>query len=363
MFLGRPDVVRCPGCGYLGPPPAEAQGPLRHAAHVLSSIDQRHRQLSAAQRRTLLLGRRRAGCFTCLALLLGLPFACLSLMALLTLVTGKGTWSDVLFGAGPLLGFGSAVLVLGLWARVARGALERAAVAFPPSAPGEPASCHVCGGPVPVGVEPLVRCAYCGADNLVEPAALQRAGSKRALALDAWENDIERHARAAATTTRAASALLLPAAVVFPAVALVGGALVLLSIEHPAAESVEYTERATAKGQLCVARVRRDGAAVRLDWEHRPPEGESDTPVPAPPEMRPFRASSVLGKELLGRFSGKPARVQRIYTTQLDQEANQVDLLSATGERTTQPLAGSCLPSGSAPAPGDAGSPADAGAP
>ena len=99
VFLGRPDVLRCPGCGYLGPPPPDALQPLHHVARVLAGIDQRERQLTHAQCRTLLLGRRGAGCFTCLALALGTPFGCLTLASLTTVVNGKVEVADALYRA------------------------------------------------------------------------------------------------------------------------------------------------------------------------------------------------------------------------------------------------------------------------
>lgn len=339
--------MRCPGCGYLGPPPAEALRPLHHVARVLAGIDQRERQLTAAQRRTLLLGRSGSGCFVVLALLLGAPFACLTLLTLFTLLGGRGELSDAVVGLVPLLAFLSAVLVLGLWAKVSRAALERAAVAFPPAAPGEPASCHTCGGPVPVGAEPLVRCAYCGADNLVEARALQRAGSRRDLILDAWEVDIEREARATASTNRLATALLVPAAIFFPVGAFLVGVAVLMSIERPAVESVEYVEHTTAAGQPCIARLLRDGAGGRIDWDYSPPAGEKNESQPAPPQPRTFRASSVVGRELVANRNQQMGRVVRVFTNMLDEDRNEIELALPNGARASQSLAGTC----SRPAP------------
>jgi hypothetical protein len=102
--------------------------------------------------------------------------------------------APTLAGTLGVLAFGL-IRIADLYRRLSE--LSEPWVAHVPSAPGEPARCHVCGAPVPIeSTQAVARCAYCGADNLVDPMLLARIRSRHHLVVDGLEETVVAEATA-----------------------------------------------------------------------------------------------------------------------------------------------------------------------
>lgn len=176
VSLATPDVLSCVACAYRGQPPRESAGPLREAAAAVFRSPIASRQLSDSIRRALgssgFYGRR----FTLLAAATTMPFVLAELLFYVGDRSANGD-SNVVLNGFMLGTIGGAAL---LWAlgraliRRRQRAMEEACAARPPEVEGQPASCHLCGAPITEHAEAFVRCAFCGADNLVSPGVLRR---------------------------------------------------------------------------------------------------------------------------------------------------------------------------------------------
>lgn len=345
MFLGRPDWIRCPACHYQGAPPADCVPSLQRAAQIVVGSSQRHRQLGAAQRRTLLLGRGRSRRFSVLALLAAAPLvACGGCGLVMGASLDDFLLSDVALMLTPIVSFVLPVTGLWLWLRSARRRLEEACVAIPPLVAGEPVTCYVCGGPLaPSGVRPLARCDWCAADNLVDPAALARAAHRQTEVVGSLEGEVERQGRVASSTARTASAMLVPAAIVVPLVSLLVAFVTLAVIELPAHLDDEYTEVVTPKG-TCVVRVRRGSGSPTVDFEHSPPDGVPNDFGPLPAGAKTYRARDLHGQRYVAKYGSGDGVVVAIYRTQLNHTSNNMTLRRDDGKTSSQFVVGSCRP-------------------
>jgi hypothetical protein len=346
VFLGRPDWIRCPACHYQGAPPPECVPSLQRAAQIVIGSNQRHRQLGAAQRRTLLLGRGGSHRFLLFAFLAATPmFACGACGVVLSATSEHFIFSDVALMFTPIASFLLPATALWLWLARTRRVLEEACVAVPPLVAGEPASCYVCGGPLSSsGVQPLARCPWCAADNLVDPKALGRAAHRQTAAVGSLESEVERQGRIAASTAQTASALLIPAAVVVPVVGLVVAFVTLAMIDLPPHLDHEYVDVATPKG-LCVAQVRRSsGAPPALHFDHSPPEGVEDEYGPLLAGQVPYRARDVPGRRFRSKYGTGAGVALSLHSTQLNHRSNTMKLRTDDGRTTSQFVVGSCRP-------------------
>lgn len=186
VSLATPHAITCGACGFEGKPPPDVVARLEAANEVLGREVERDRQLTDIQRRAVQVGSKGEGAVLAVSLVLTAPFL---LMIASSVVRGLGMGGAE--GRRLLVGgcaYIPTVVVLSVLAwfafrsvRAMRRELEARCAAVPPLAPGQPARCRVCGGPVsPQGVERVARCPYCRADNLLDPSVLSEQAKARA---------------------------------------------------------------------------------------------------------------------------------------------------------------------------------------
>lgn len=335
--------VACAACGTTAPLPPNVAVELRAAQGVLFAIDVSKRQLDARQQRAL----ASFGCLQGLALvILGLftlgfvAFSGVVWWAFLTAADGPSTdifvWLVLPCMAPLALFLIPSLAYLGVLRR-RRGKLEEACAATPPIRPGDPAGCHVCGGPlVAQGVAPITRCAYCGADNVVSKAALGRAASRRLRDTGTLAEQITRAASSASSASVAGVllmpvlALLAPVFTVATWIALVVGAV---HVEEPVDRTFQLVWVDSKKGR-CVA-----------IWDAARPAGKRAKNsglegIIQSPAAAPFDARALVGKRLrVPGILGNPDTigvVRRAYSTPLFSDAAYVVLADADDERRVE---------------------------
>lgn len=336
-------VIRCPACAYSGAPSADAATHLEKADAILRAGDVRDRQLSSAQqgaiRRALVWQRLQA------VLLAGgaLPFVGWLVLALAVSVSDEASAGvGVVFGVTPvslylLVGFAS------YRASVAsRARLFEVCAANPPDVPGAPAECHLCGGPVvPRAADPIVRCPYCGCDNVVHPLALQAARTRRDRDVMTLEADVASRSRAVATVGVAASALTIGSVFVTPVVSFFASLVAIVVLVFTFVWVVEldplphrYVLAPTPSG-MCVARYRvEDGkATIEITGAKGKPQRTA-----APAGAQPFGPSGLIGKRLRHSSNGAAGVVRKVTANPI-LGVNQVIV---SGDQKF-PVPGTCL--------------------
>jgi DNA-directed RNA polymerase subunit RPC12/RpoP len=190
------DAIRCPYCGHHGPLPAAVAQQLEQARQLLFSLDVHARQLDARERRAVASSHGSRALLLAATLAGALPVA-LATLLLVAMALLTSSWMG-LFWWGALL----FAILLTVWA-VLRArqrlhtrvrALTLACAATPPRAPGEPASCHVCGSPIASDVEAVVRCGYCQSDNIVATDVLAAAKQHRQGTLTDFASAVQQQA-------------------------------------------------------------------------------------------------------------------------------------------------------------------------
>ena len=258
--LAQPEVMRCGSCHYYGPTPPEALSQLHAAAAIVLRAPIRDRQLADSVKRAVHSGwsyRRRFGVlfFVCAApiVLVGLIFQFALIMA------HQPVWIALLGIAMFLetVAFG----VLGFKLTSARQReTELACAARPPLYPGEPATCHTCGGPVLGGVEAFVRCGFCASDNLVDPRKLAALRFPTSVAIESQMTAVEsslakmRRANRGATALTLMMPLMLP---VFVFAQFVIGFVIIGELQLEPDSSVAYALVPTGVGE-CVGEIERE---------------------------------------------------------------------------------------------------------
>jgi hypothetical protein len=203
LSLATSERVRCLACGHDGPPAPEVAERLREAGVMLRGLDVRERQLDASQAAAIqrALGERRTLRLV-VALTSLLPALWGAFFLLMFLLDDEGERGSLVILLPPMLlplaiYGGLVVLVLRHAGRKREGLLALCA-AEAPGAPGEPASCHVCGAPlVGEATHAVARCSYCEADNVVDPQALDAARRRRESSVGSIEQAVQAEARAA----------------------------------------------------------------------------------------------------------------------------------------------------------------------
>jgi hypothetical protein len=281
VSLAEPGRLRCRGCGYEGPPPPEVAGALSQAASLVQHRSARERQLSGMQRRLLRSGAGAAIAYLAIGLLGMMPCTCC-----LVVYIGPEQGDDVtnwLCGGAPVLLLGAAIVAGFVAMRSARRRLGQACSALPPAAPGEPAGCHVCGGPVSgLAGDPFARCTFCGADNLVDTALLSRWHVARAAVIENYGQAALGESRRAGSVTRRAFVTVITLTVLGPVLGIcLGGssAVILDMVEVEPNDGERYAVVETPMGR-CIARSERHGALTYLRFD--PKLEAAGTPGPRP---------------------------------------------------------------------------------
>jgi hypothetical protein len=255
--LASPREILCAACGYDGPP-NEAEGKTIEAAreYVLAQ-NANARQLDEA--RVNALQRNSPALFAILFAAVSVPSAYM-LAGRLHNLTGwraRGPGYATALGSLILFGISCGVGISG-FLRIKRNQdrLRTAFAANPPVRDGEPASCRVCGGPLPVG-GPVVRCTFCETDNYADLAVISKLAARQA-------HDAAEHERALEATIAFAQSvttveqkrtlyytLLVPVIALWPLSVLTQ---ILLRISWSADNRAYYATAMTRDGE-CIGRI------------------------------------------------------------------------------------------------------------
>lgn len=332
VALASPDTLLCRRCGYHGPPDSGVQGELHAAAHTLTTLDRRFRQLTTTQRR--LLVRERSSRFRLIflfSLLFG-PFLLCAISGMVFLL-GRRAYPELsIICAGPMVFFGCVAGTLLLLRIRYRRRLESACAALPPPEHGGPAECRVCGGPLPAAEvsagtaaeEAFVRCSYCDADNLVAPDVLRRMAKRSHGVIVDINGEVRKegtrlgYVSGLSTLTVIAVGLLAPLSCCALSY---GMSQWLWTVERPVDETDRYLLVESSKGP-CIARVNKrlsDGSAHLILYGTRKPDRSANYVAGAARET-PFSALAVAGTSVLVTTpqGSKPGRVLRVYKAPLD---------------------------------------------
>ncbi len=228
-------ALDCASCRTRSPVPPAVRARLDAADQALAKVDMRQRQFGQRTRWLITHAWIRVGIFGCLTAVLTVPFVGLAWIGVALAMEQRGLEvRDLVFlmpCAAPLL---LMLLAGGIGLAAVRRRAQRlreACAADPPRVPGAPAGCHVCGGPVsPDGTDPIARCGYCGADNVVTPDVMARAGARRSRSLDELEAHLREHADAAGRGMRRLQLTLFGFASLAPMLGFCGGCCAAWSI-------------------------------------------------------------------------------------------------------------------------------------
>jgi DNA-directed RNA polymerase subunit RPC12/RpoP len=344
--LAKPDAMQCAACGHRGSPPPDVVHSLREAAAIIGRSSVEARQLTDSVKRALASGnsyRRRftwifGGCST--------PVVLFMLLMVIGAIATKA--KD---GNGFVLAACFAMIVETVLLGIAGRALlarrqrmmEEACAAHPPSAPGEPTTCHVCGAPLLGHAEAFVRCQFCGADNLVAPAVLARVRG----ALSPWYGSqsaaVERALANMRDVNRGATVLMMLGALAVPPVMLlqVGILLLVVNSSDPDADpSVQYTVVKTSAGD-CIGRIAsRAGSTTTVNFgAWKPDKLPMEMQVPTS-QIKAFTVTKLNGKRVR-TYEGKSGKVIGVLGSPL--EGNAVKIPSKTWAPTIAAVTGLCL--------------------
>ena len=295
-FLATPDRLRCPSCAFDGAPDTTSAELLRRAAELLSTTEATARQLDDRQRHALVSAGRAVGCATPLiavVLLFLLTFAAMSL-ADVNKPKEEGTPRAVYAGIMVSVFVASSIAAgLGLGTvRRRRRKLREACAATPSAAPGEPATCHCCGGPLVAGDGSFARCCYCKADNLLEPEVMQRAAAYRASSAKDLVEQVRTETRSVALASASTlGRVVLVTVATFLAIPFTAG-FVIAGVHRVLPLEVDITRTyafAPTSGGSCVVRAA---------------SAPSGTPT--------FPATALIGRTMRSP-AGRVGRVTRVY--------------------------------------------------
>jgi len=357
-------TIACPACHATSPVPANVAHRLAEAERVLHSVHARRRQFGKRTGWLLVHAWARAALFAALVGVLVIPFGCLAWIGID--IAGTSGWDAkdlnfVLPCVTPLLivmGAGGLGLLL-IGRRAQR--LRLMCAATPPAAPGQPAGCYVCGGPVAGrGTEPIARCGYCSADNVVTPKDMARAHASRSATLDGFEDRLRTTAHAAGRGVRRLFLSFVAAAAVAPLLGTVGGCCMsmwILSIDTPADLTREYVWiDGTDPGSRCIGRVRSrtsEWAYVNApDYVHV--GGHHELRLPAA-GLEVFHIDALVGQRVARRQRDGRYRVGEVTGVHGQLDGDNIVVMEMYGMRASRfeserhPHAAICIPQPGAP--------------
>ena len=345
VSLATPDTLACGTCGTQSPTPPRERAEINKAAEILGAMDERSRQLSASARKAIASSRSSMLYFG-LALGLGaVPVLIWTLLALVsTIAEGRPVWEALwlVFTLVPLVVLGALGTV---WLRSRKRKLEDACAARPPLRPNEPAGCAVCGAPLPNSTDALVRCTYCQADNLVDPAVLERSKKNQSMAFDNYAQALQLRAQGISSAAGVASGVAVGVGCASPAVAIVllviTTVVLFVFVREPADAKAEYVAVPHGK-TACLAELNRkeDGSAT-LDFQGNEPEGmKSYREIPSLKGYRVFDAKSLVGVKVRDS-NGTAGKVEKVQSTPV--LLDSVVVVLDSGKRDEWAIPGLCL--------------------
>jgi hypothetical protein len=324
VFLATPDRLRCPSCSFDGAPDAESAVRLRGAAEILSATAAKERQLGDRQRRALVSAGRAVGCVAPLLAIVLLLLLVLAVMAVVDVGKPReeGTPRAV-FAIVEVSVFVASAAAAGLGLRTVRRSRRRlrdACAAVPSAFPGEPATCHCCGGPLVAGDGSFARCGYCQADNLLEQDVMQRAAAHRASSTSDLVEQVQTETRSVALASASTlGRVMLVTVVTFLAIPFAAGFIITgihyaFPLEVDAARTYAFVPTA---GSSCVVRA-----------------------ATAPAGTPTFPATALIGRTMRSP-AGRVGRVARVYRSLLHID-NVVWIVGPDGSSRGVEVAGLC---------------------
>ncbi|MBX3183098.1 MAG: hypothetical protein KIT72_17075 [Polyangiaceae bacterium] len=328
VSLAAPEHLHCRYCQYAGSPDPAVVAELHHARAALWQIDTGRRQLSSQQRRMVERAQGQSLGLMALLALVSLP---------LLLCGGCSTWvfiaDDLHTSSLPFLvvGLFPPALVLGLGLlllRIHRGGVQRLArscAAVPPSAPGQPALCHVCGAPLTSEASRgVVRCGFCQADNVVASDIMKQAAQQQTLVMSSMHQSITTEATRLSHHSVTTLLLTLVTALASPVLALLlmcGATMVLKSIPAEVDENEEYAALSIS-GTTCFASLERKGGGYEANLAPRFPHRPNPIRL-TPAELKVVKVKDLMGRQVLLE-GNRPAKVVRLERTQGDRHTKLV---------------------------------------
>lgn len=290
--------MACAACRYTGPPEPRVRQELHAARSALWAADARRRQLGWTQQR-LGVGARSGGGLGCLLALVLVPFASCG-----GLVFGVNAGSGLADVGTAILFLGPTVFTLAAGAIILRAVkkaqleVESACAAVPPSIPGAPLGCHVCGADLPaadLSRVAVLRCRYCSADNIVRNDVLQAAVARGIRTTEALIHQVGRHAVALYHHKRRSTALVIALLLIAPFASLLAG--ISAFVFSPTVEPTErYVLIRTSVG-FCVSKQLYKNAEGRITlvFGARSPHADRTKDVHFDRKVPSFRASDLVG--------------------------------------------------------------------
>lgn len=190
VSIAPPRIVRCAACRTESPASPTLAARLEESAASVARIVARTRRLGGVGKSAVRFGTR---------LLVVLAALWLYAVAMLVIVGGLNVFygqdGGAVARACVLLPLGATLVVTGgaalLDLRRRLAAIEGLAGAVPPRAPGEDASCPVCGGAVHVPTaRAVVECGYCKSDVVVAPRVVEGAVRREVRGLELLEQTL-----------------------------------------------------------------------------------------------------------------------------------------------------------------------------
>ena len=322
LSLAAPARMHCPTCGLDGELPANVRAQLDGAQRLLQSIATRDRQLTGQQQRALTSSRGAALGYWLTTGAVGVPLlACGAIGMLVTLGGRETSVAGAAMSIAPIALFVLVAIVGQRSVKQRYAALRIACAAVPPASPGEPAACHVCGGPLPAGGAAIVRCGFCSADNVIAADALAAAAAARATLTGDVETTVRRQATLARSIAKQATVSIVITAVGAPFFTLLASFLLfwaLSGVEGPIDPSYRYGLVKTEAGR-CIAHVypRVDGKWL-LGFGAAPPAGMQAIEVrDAVDDLPAMSAGDFAGKRVKAGAKDRPPAgvVERVHGT------------------------------------------------
>lgn len=323
LSLAAPEQLSCPTCGHKGELPPNVRAQLEGARRLLQTIATRERQLTAQQRRALGSSRSAALGYWLTTAAVSVPL--LACGALGTLITLGGRDTSIAGAAMSLTPLALFLLVAIVGQRTVNkrySDLRIACAAVPPSSPGQPAGCHVCGGPLsgPANAA-ILRCGFCSADNVVAADALTAAASARATLTGDVETTVRRQAGLARSIAKQATLAIVISAVGAPFFTVLASFLLFMAlsqVEGPIDLSYRYGLVKTPSG-TCIAHVypRVDGKWL-LGFGTAPPAGMKEIEVrDSVDDLPPMTADDFNGKRVKAGPRDRPPAgvIERVHGT------------------------------------------------
>lgn len=295
----------CAACGAAEAFPSHVAARIKAARAALLLSDARRRQLSRQQREAITDGRRLLVVLGLVVLVALLPFGGCAASALAR--ERPTTGGDLALRFAMLLAMaGVGAFAIGAFER-ARRRLPLACAALPPLVAGEHADCHVCGGPL-AGTSGIARCAFCSADNLLDPALMARAQTREQQGVEGLEAAVRREAGSLGTSLGFLMGAVLGAVVGVP-IWVFGAYFVLLFVgscfERPVDDTLRYATIETPEGR-CVGQV--VGSEVKPGYGKAQPLGSATS----------YPASALVGATMRPRGSQERAKVEKVVEVPLN---------------------------------------------